>query len=519
MLTRKIAFLAILVVLGCTSCSRGGADQQDEYLVGAYYYSWYPRNFSHGFLRGRLEPRQIPELGLYDSGDPDVARHHIEWASTHGIDFFLLSWWPSRSHQNEAIDMGFLRASNIDDIRFCFFYETQDLGFDSFHGITLMTEEKIARLVDDIAFLADRYFHHPSYLRINGRPVMVFYLTRTINVNYEKAFQSVRGALKALGHDPFIVGDEIFWKVTQGYGHWDENPDTYPPPRQVEVPQWDRVRIFDAVTAYNVYEGGNPEHAGYASESSHFRDVGELYSRYVGETPIIPTVLPGYNDRGVRIAADNYAIPRQWREKGEEGSLFRFYLKHIGKKHADQNLKMFFITSWNEWNEDTAIEPLRVSPPTNQDQSLDGRAYTQGYDYAGFGMTHLETLRDVMIAVSGHVTDAQGRGLGNVEVGAWNPGGGPAARVKTNSSGFYSFSRQRLPHGQFLIGPVDSRDRKSITVFRARTIFNVDFTLQDADQSLSGNASCRSDPHRLRIAPTDEGGHGAFPSEQPTEHS
>ncbi len=458
-----------------------------------------------------MEPRQIPKLGLYDSRNPSVAQHHIEWASTHGIDFFLLSWWPSRGHLNEAIDIGFLQATNIEDIRFCFFYETQDLGFDSVYGITLMTEEKIERLVEDIVFLAERYFNHPSYLHINGRPVMVFYLTRTINVNYEKAFQRARETLKVLGHDPFIIGDEIFWQVTKGHGDWNGSPDAYPRPEQVGLPQWDRVRIFDAITAYNVYEGGNPEHAGYASQSSHFRDVDELYSMYAGEVPIIPTVLPGYNDRGVRLSADNYAIPRQWREKGREGSLFQFYLSHIGKKHADENLKMFFITSWNEWNEDTAIEPLQVSLPTNRDQSPDGRAYTQGYDYAGFGMTYLETLRDFMVAVSGHVTDEQGHGVGNVEVGAWNLNDKLAARTVTNSAGFYSFSRQRLPHGQLFIGPADSKDRKSITVFRSQTIISVDFMLQKADQALSGNESRRLSPHRLGPAPADGGDHGSFP--------
>jgi len=463
-----------------SACSRQETAQGDEYLVGAYYYSWYPENFSKGFLRGRLNPRQIPKLGLYDSRDPDVAQRHIEWASTHGIDFFLLSWWPSRAHQNKAFDTGFLRAPNIGDIRFCFFYETQALGHDSDFGITLMNEETIGRLVDDVVFLAEQYFDHPSYLYLNGRPVMVFYLTRTINVNYEKAFQKIRAALKPLGHDPFIIGDEIFWKVTQGHGDWDENPASYPQPEQTELPQWDRVRLFDAITAYNVYEGGKTGHAGYASESGHFTDVDELYTRYAGNVPIVPMVLPGYNDRGVRLRRDNYAIPRQWRAGDMEGSLFAAYLKNIAWKHMDDGLKMFFITSWNEWNEDTAIEPLQTSPSTNQDRSPDGKAYTQGYSYSGHGMAYLEVVRNVVVAVSGHVADAHGRSMKNVRIGAWNPKGALVATALTNSGGYYSFSRKRLPSGEFLIGPADFEERKSVAVNRDQTIVNVDFFLRES---------------------------------------
>ena len=50
------------------------------------------------------------------------------------------------------------------------------------------------------------------------------------------------------------------------------------------------------------------------------------------------------------------------------------------------------ITSWNEWNEDTAIEPVAAAPATTNDRR--GGFFTQGYPYEGYGTTYLDIVRD-----------------------------------------------------------------------------------------------------------------------------
>ena len=53
---------------------------------------------------------------------------------------------------------------------------------------------------------------------------------------------------------------------------------------------------------------------------------------------------------------------------------------------------MVMVTSWNDWNEDTGIEPIGGTP-TDADDSPSGKAYTQGYTYGGEGRKALGVLR------------------------------------------------------------------------------------------------------------------------------
>ena len=65
----------------------------------------------------------------------------------------------------------------------------------------------------------------------------------------------------------------------------------------------------------------------------------------------------------------------------------------MGKPLVDPRLRAILITSWNEWNEDTAIEPLSRSAATIEDAS-GRRFFTQGYSYEGFGTIYVDVVRD-----------------------------------------------------------------------------------------------------------------------------
>jgi hypothetical protein len=55
---------------------------------------------------------------------------------------------------------------------------------------------------------------------------------------------------------------------------------------------------------------------------------------------------------------------------------------------------MVLVTSWNEWHEDTQIEPIKEAPPTSVDESPTSTYYTGGLSYEGYGTRYLDILRE-----------------------------------------------------------------------------------------------------------------------------
>ncbi|MFH1038966.1 MAG: glycoside hydrolase family 99-like domain-containing protein [PVC group bacterium] len=443
--------------------------------MGAYYYLWFPYNFQKkGYLRGLLKPPQSPVLGLYDSRDPGVCEQHIAWCSRYGIDFLVVDWWPSRPHQNNVLNEGLLRARNIEDIRWCIFYETQSLGVDRSSGTIIWTDEKIDRFVSDLLVFSTTYFRHPGYLQVEGRPVIFLYLTRNFAGNTRAAISRARQALRARGVDPFIIADEVFWRVTAD-GEGDDSP-----PGWAETPQRGRIELFDGITAYNVYETRKSEHQGYAASSRYLPEVGKMFDTYrdaCGDDVVfIPNVIPGYNDRPLRIDRDHYIIPRLWEADTGAGSLFSVLFDRLGLPYVDPEVPLIMITSWNEWNEDTAIEPLAPAPPTARDISESGAFYTGGYPYAGFGETYLRIIRDRVVAVSGRVVDGKGNPVGGITVEG-RSAGKLLASDKTDAAGYYRLSRLLMGEGAYQVGLKGHGIRKEVEVQKTGTTCGVDFHL------------------------------------------
>jgi hypothetical protein len=337
------------------------------YSIGVYYYPWHYDDF-HGrqYLREHLVPSQRPELGEYNDRDADVISQHLEWSRWAGIDLWVASWWGPGSRENVTLLNHILPHPNLGNIKIAIFYETAGRTND-------FTD--YSALVADMTYLAGNYFGRPNYLRIDGKPVLFVYLTRVLSARgtLGSSLNTIRDAASAAGYDIYIVGDHAFGSAPAAPGD---------------------IAMLDAITNYDVY--GSVGATGYAHQASvdaYFADQAEWKALAHGvDVAFLPGVTPGFNDRGVRDG--HIPLSRRLAAEQDFGSLFRAMVRKA-KQHVDERVgRIIMVTSWNEWHEDTQIEPVQSAPPVNSDDSQSGTDYTTGLYYEGYGLRYLAILRE-----------------------------------------------------------------------------------------------------------------------------
>ena len=154
------------------------------------------------------------------------------------------------------------------------------------------------------------------------------------------------------------------------------------------------IAFLDAIINYDVY--GSMGATGYAGQSkvdAHYAAQAGWKSLADGVgTVYVPAVAPGFNDKGVR--SGNAPVSRKLTQNDAFGTLFQAMLQGA-KTLADPEIgHMILVTSWNEWHEDTQIEPVKVAPPTSVDDSATGNYYTDSLAYEGYGTRYLDILRE-----------------------------------------------------------------------------------------------------------------------------
>lgn len=339
-------------------------------MVGAYYYPWYKDDFHRGdgYVRKLLSPPQQPWLGEYDDTNPATISQHLQWSRQANVHLWVSSWWGPGSREDVTLRESILTHPELNDHKVALFYETTGRIKES-EGYS--TE----RVAPDLEYVCQEYFDHPNYLRIDGKPVLFVYLTRKLEANgtLETVMGQMRSAAFNAGcNEVYIVGDHAF----QGAP---ETEDVYPP-----------LTILDAVTNYDVYGGmggeggyvGRDRVVQYYEEQGKWRSVAQSYN-----CSFIPAASPGYNDLGVRPEKQNPPLSRRLSATDEQGSLFEVSLQEARQLVDPKALNMLIVNSFNEWHEDTQIEPA-IGTETSQPATL-----TYDIVYTGYGELYLDILR------------------------------------------------------------------------------------------------------------------------------
>jgi len=393
----------------CTTTSDCGGEScipepplNSKYMVGSYYYPWHGPDFHGGqYLREYLIPPQLPELGEYDDRKEDVIGRHLAWTRVVAkSNLWVTSWAGRTERRDKTIRENIMTHPNLPGTKISLFYETLSRIREkvietpqTYANGTIMTDAngtiitKEDRYVDttnpypDMEYMAETYFGDPNYLRIDGKPVVFVYVTRRLYAYklLEGIITDFRDAARAKGYeDIYIVGDQT----------WNKAP-TAP---------YEPFKLLNAVTNYDVY-GNMGRQPGYAEQSRvdlYYRNQKGWYDEAKKQgCSFIPATSPGYNDRGTRLAANHPGTSRKLSAGSEFGSLFKAMMEQAIKIADPSTGNIIMITSFNEWHEDTQIEPVKVSELPTGNATNPDLIVPASLTYEGYGERYLDIIRNV----------------------------------------------------------------------------------------------------------------------------
>ena len=271
-------------------------------LVWAFYYPWYQA--------GSWVPPIItdkPLIGEYNSSDLDTIRKHIRIAKSAGIDGFIVSWCTDWC-PNENLGT-ILEAAKAEDFKVSIYFES----------LSKEGRSEVPRTTTDLESMLTgffrRYGNDSRYYRFDDRPVVFVFAVGMYPLD---AWSRIFADLSAMGYRGFYVGD------TSDIAY---------------------LRSFDGIHLYTLgmfADLGN----GYKALSLAIRSSGLLYPDIPAGKLWAATIMPGYDDRRIPERSSMYFA----REDGN------FYQQTFDAA-MESNPDWIVIKSFNEWGENTQIEP------------------------------------------------------------------------------------------------------------------------------------------------------------------
>jgi len=306
-----------------------------DVLVGAHNCPLWEAGKPEMWAQLLKHPERTPALGFYAQESPEVADWETKWAVEHGVSFFIYCWY--RASQGEPVKMNFSSAIHealfksrfVDKMKFTIMWENQSRGMAG-----VANENDL--MVNLLPFWVDNYFKHPSYLKLDNKPVLFIYRPEFLIddlggiENVSAAFDRMRQACKNAGFDGlYILGE---------YRGID--------PEHLKLMK--RLGL-DYTFAYCWYVPDNPTpEQAIAAQVDYIKKTQEL-----GIIPQVVTVSQawsGWADEGTiwKIPPNDFTtLLRRAKEV-----IATFPANELGGK-------MLLLDNWNEWGEGHYIAPYR----------------------------------------------------------------------------------------------------------------------------------------------------------------
>ena len=278
-------------------------------LVLAHYHPWYT---AETWRDPQLADRPVRPYST--DVQADVNNQSVQ-AHDAGIDAFVVSWQGLEAGNgfNDRRMRLLLEAARNSGLRVCAYTETVVANPGNDPNVPTDPRTMLEWLTD----LVDRYGAHPAYLRIAGRPVIFVYLASRIA---QPDWIELMARLRSTGRDPLLIGDFVGSALLEQFDG--------------EYQYTNVLYGRDALVAFNL------------AESLRVRTY-NLLRQGDRRRFWVAAVTPGYDDRLLVDRATPRVVDRS------DGSVYDAQWTTAIDTGADWAV----VTSWNEWWENTQIEP------------------------------------------------------------------------------------------------------------------------------------------------------------------
>jgi len=307
-------------------------------IVGATYYPLYPDPHPWEWLSVRTHPT----LGKYDVRDEIIICKHIDWATGHGINTFFISWGIFKddvsntlTHQNT---IKLIKNPLANQIHTSILYELphrlRAAGVKpTEQGFTINEDTNLTKISQDFEIITKDIISQSNFLYINGKPVIYLYETKSVNGKIDRLIEAINDPInRQINVNGFLVSDHATPIALPPYEEFLENAIKY--------------------DGWTLWAGGYFRDRNYSLEYLEdglrgWNDIAKNYSK-----PFIPSIIPGFTD-----PRDPNTIPYP-RDVENFRKALELGLKYSYTPYADEKPKVIIrIDTFNEWGEDTGIEP------------------------------------------------------------------------------------------------------------------------------------------------------------------
>ncbi len=314
---------------------------ENDIWWGKGFTEWQNVVSAHPFFGGHYQPHLPADLGFYDLRVPEVMEQQAELAKRYGIYGFCYHYYWFNGKRLLEMPLERMLETGRPDFPFCLCWANENWSrkWDGGEKDILIAQKHSDE--DDLSVILDliRYFKHPNYIRVDGKPMFLVYqvnlfpdFKRTARIWREECRRQRIGEIHLVMAETFSLSLE------------QSDPKEFGMDAAVQFPPHG---YWEPIGPANMASDFRGQVLDYKNTALHF--IKKKFPGFV----YYQTVMPSWDNtarmknRAVIFANSSPGTYQAWLEEA---------IRNTREQYSGDH-RIVFINAWNEWAEGNHLEP------------------------------------------------------------------------------------------------------------------------------------------------------------------